>query len=302
MTGCAGGGVCVHPRGGWQLIDTHEIADAPPARLIRKNKANVRASVRHLSASRAQAWALTRRDFTARYKQTFLGFGWALVLPLLTILVFGVFVQRYAHANTHGVPYILWSLTGLLTWNFFANSISYGGQALLINQSLVNKVYSARQIYPLGGVLLACIDTAVSFIAFLGACLITRFVPAATTYWAPVLLLVAVLFATAVVLLVSVLVVYVRDLRNIVPFILQLGLFATPVIYNLQQVASGGYRLAYCFVNPLAPVIDNLRRTVLFGQQPNFVDLGAGALTSVVLFVVANWVFARFERGIADIV
>ena len=170
------------------------------------------------------------------------------------------------------------------------------------NQSLVNKVYSARQIYPLGGMLLACIDTAVSLSAFVGACLLTGFIPTATSYWAPLIVLVGVLFTTAIVLLVSILVVYVRDLRNIVPFFLQLGLFATPVIYNLEQIASGGYRLAYCFINPLAPVIDSLRRTVLFGQQPNLTDLGAGALTSIALFLVANWVFARFERGIADIV
>ena len=99
-----GGSLREGDAGAAHLIDTEDIADAPSARLIRKNRASLRASITHLYASRNQAWALTRRDFAARYKQTFLGFGWALLLPLLTILVFGVFVQRYAHANTHGVP------------------------------------------------------------------------------------------------------------------------------------------------------------------------------------------------------
>lgn len=283
------------------MIDTDLIESAPPQRLLKQQRPGPLSSLNHLLRSRHQVFALVQRDFTARYKQTKFGFGWALLLPLLTILVFGVFVQRIAKADTHGVPYVLWSLVGLVAWNFFANAVNNGGQSLLTNQSLVNKVYSARQIYPVAGVLLAGVDAVVSLVALGVVCLITGFLPAATSYWVPVLAAVMLLFTAGVVLLVSILIVYVRDLRNMVPFVLQLGLFATPVVYGLDQVPQA-YRLLYCFLNPMAGVIDGLRRAVLYGQNPDAAYLGAGAATAVVLFVGACWVFARFERGIVDII
>jgi ABC-type polysaccharide/polyol phosphate export permease len=283
------------------VIDVAVIGERPPPRLLKTKRPGAGASLLGILRSRHQIWALTMRDFRARYKQTFLGFGWALLLPLLTIAVFGIFVQRFAHANTHGAPYALWSLLGLISWNFFANSLNIGGLSLLNNQSLVNKIYSARQIYPIAGVLLAGLDALVSLIALAVIFGVTRFAPEATSYWVPLIALVNVVFVTAAVLLVSILIVYVRDMRNIVPFALQLGLFATPVVYALDQVSSS-YRLAYCFANPMAPVIESYRRVVLYGQSPPWTYLGAGAATSAVLLVLAIWIFARFERGIVDII
>jgi ABC-2 type transport system permease protein/lipopolysaccharide transport system permease protein len=288
--------------GGDAVIDTALIGDAPPRKLARvRQRPSFIRSVAFVFASRRQIWALTMRDFRARYKQTALGLGWALLLPFLTVAVFGLFVQRFAHANTQGVPYAVWSLLGLTAWNFFANSFNAGGQSLLVNQSLVNKVYSARQIYPIASVLLAAVDGIIAFGALTIVAIVTRFVPAVTAYWLPVVVAVNVTFVVAATMLAAILLVYVRDLRNVVPFILQLGLFATPVVYGLDQISSS-YRLLYCFLNPMAPIIESYRQVLLYGGNPPWTYLGAGAATSIALLILAAWVFERLERGIADII
>lgn len=283
------------------MIDVATITDEPPRSLLYSARARPLASLLALRRSRGQIAALVRRDFTARYKQTVLGLSWALLLPLITVLVFGIFIQRFAHADTHGVPYPLWSFVGLLSWNFFANSVSNGGTSLLSNQQLLNKVFCARQIYPVAGVLLAGLDAMVSLGALAVMFAVFTFAPAATCYWLPLLMLINLVFVTAVVLLVSILIVYVRDLRNIVPILLQLGLFATPVVYNLSQVGAG-YQLLYSYLNPMAPLIESYRRVVLYGENPPLSLLGAGAITSMVLLIFSSWLFARFERGIVDII
>jgi ABC-type polysaccharide/polyol phosphate export permease len=281
--------------------DVAGIPDSPPPGLKQGARGGALASLVELIGRRDLVWTLAKRDFTARYKQTVLGVGWAVLLPLLTITVFASFVQRYAHAQTHGVPYLVWSFLGLLPWNLFTNSVNTGGLSLIANQPLLNKVYSPRQIYPVAAVLLASIDALISAGVLAVVFAVTTTAPAVTLYWAPLLIAVELVFTTAVTVLVSIVVVYVRDLRNIIPTALQLGLFATPVVFGLDQVAPG-FRLFYCFLNPMAPVIDGLRRTVLYGQNPDAAQLGAGAASTFVLLLISFRVFRRLERGIVDII
>jgi ABC-type polysaccharide/polyol phosphate export permease len=286
------------------VIDSASIGVAPPPRMTRRAKRQregVFLSFRGLFASRALVWALARRDFTARYKQTALGLGWALLLPLITVLVFGVFVQRFAKADTNGAPYVVWSYIGLIPWMFFSSSIGTGGLSLLSNQPLLNKVHSARQIYPVAGVMLAGVDALISVFALSVICLVTGYLPEGTAYWVPLIMVVNVVFVVGATLLASIFIVYVRDLRNVIPVMLQLGLFATPVVYALDKIAPHE-RLVYCFLNPMAPMIDSYRRALVFGQNPQWKLFGAGTFSSVVLLIVAAWVFARLERGIVDII
>lgn len=258
-------------------------------------------SLRFLVRDRGLVWALTRRDFTGRYKQTALGLGWAVLLPLTTVGVFSLFVQRFARADTQGAPYVLWSYVGLIPWAFFSSSISSGGTSLLSNQSLLNKLNTTRQIYPTAGVLLAGVDALISA-AVLGLLfVVTRFAPAATSYWLIPITLVTMVFALGATMLVSIVVVYVRDLRTVLPVVLQLGLFATPVVYALDRIPRP-YRLPYCIVNPIAPMIDSYRRVVLFGQVPDWPLFGAGVAGAVAFLLLGAWAFDRLERGIVDII
>ncbi len=243
--------------------------------------------------------ALTRRDFSARYKQTLLGVGWAVVIPFLTIVVFSVFVQRFAVVSTRGVPYPVWSVVGLLPWTFFSNALSAGGLALLVNRALLNKIYAPRAIYPISSVLLAAIDVLIATSALAVVFAIYRFAPSGTIWITPLVLVVNVMFVVAIVLIVAIIVVYARDLRNALPVVLQLGLFVTPVVYPIERIPEH-FRLLYCALNPLGPIIDSYRRTILYGQAPNWTWFGIGSASTVVLFVSAFYVFGRFERGIVD--
>lgn len=281
------------------LIDPQTVGDQPPLEVRRQRSPHFWEALGELWTHRRLVFALTRRDFFARYKQTVLGLGWAVVIPFLTVVVFSVFVQRFAVVDTHGVPYPVWSFVGLLPWTFFSNALSTGGLALLSNRPLLNKIYAPRAIYPISSVLLAGIDILIACSALAVVFVIYTFLPSRMVWMVPLIALVHVMFIVAIVLIVSIIVVYARDLRNALPVILQLGLFATPVVYPLSRI-SGSYRLLYCALNPLGPIIDAYRRTILEGRYPDWPTFGVGTASTAVLFVAAFSVFARFERGIVD--
>jgi ABC-2 type transport system permease protein/lipopolysaccharide transport system permease protein len=130
---------------------------------------------------------------------------------------------------------------------------------------------------------------------------VTRFVPAATSFWIVPIALVNVVFVIGVTLLVSIVVVYVRDLRTVLPVVLQLGLFATPVVYALDQIPAA-YRVPYCLLNPMAPLIDSYRRAVLFGEAPDWPLFGAGVAGTAAFLLLGAWAFDRLERGVVDII
>lgn len=162
-------------------------------------------------------------------------------------------------------------------------------------------MYCPREVFPLAGVGVAAVDTAVSTTALVVMFVVYGFVPGLTALWFPVILLVQLAFTFGVVLLVSVVVVYLRDLRHALPILLQFGLFATPVAYGLDAIPAA-YRPLYSALNPLAPVIDGYRRTLVLGLAPRWELLGLAAAGAAVMLVVATLVFQRLEAGIADLV
>lgn len=249
--------------------------------------------------SRELVRTLAEREIRARYKQALLGFSWAVITPLVLMVVFTLFVRRVADIDTGGVPYPLFTYLGLLPWTFFSSSLSSGGQSLVTNSTLLNKIYCPREVFPLASIIVAGIDTTIST-AILGVLFaILTFAPKITSLWVPVLLVVQVAFTLGIALIVSGVLVYLRDLRQALPLILQFGLFATPVAWGIDVVPSS-WRLAYSIVNPLAPVIDGYRRTVLLGQSPQWELLGPAAISSLLILVVGYVVFKRLETGFAD--
>lgn len=244
---------------------------------------------------------LVTRDFIARYKQTFLGVGWSVIQPLAIVLALTLFLRRVSDADTHGSPYILWSFVGLLPWSLFSAAVAAGTGSLLSNQPLLNKVKCPREAFPVAAVGLAAIDTAISVVTLGVVFAVTHTLPAATVYWLPVVVAVQVPACLGAALLGSIVVVYLRDLRNIVPLALQLGLFVSPIAFGLEEIPSR-FRLLYCFVNPVAPVIDTYRRVILYGAAPQAAPLLVGAASGLLLFVVAVRTFRRLEVGIADLI
>jgi ABC-type polysaccharide/polyol phosphate export permease len=282
------------------VIDPTTVGTEPPTEVRRQRSPFFWETLAEVWQYRNLVWALTRRDFVARYKQTILGVAWAVIIPFLTVVVFTLFVQRFANVDTHGAPYPLWSFVGLLPWTFFSNAVTNGGTNLISNRSLLNKIYASRAIYPIAGILLAGVDLLISVGALGVLFVVYTYLPSHLFWVVPLVLLVNLIVVTAAVLFVSIVMVYVRDLRNALPVVVQLGLFATPVMYPFAQIPER-YRVLYAAANPLGPVIDAYRRVLLFGEYPDWKLFGVGSASAVVMLIVSFSVFSRFERNIADI-
>jgi ABC-type polysaccharide/polyol phosphate export permease len=272
---------------------------APPSEILFRYRLNFPAAVRELWHARELVRTLAERDFRVRYKQAVLGVGWAVLTPFTLMVVFTVFFQRVANVDTGGAPYALFAYLGLLPWTFFSSSVAQGGQTLVTNGPLLNKVYCPREVFPLASMAVSGIDTIIAT-GMLGLLfVVTSFMPKATSVWFPVMLLVQVAFTFGVTMIISASLVFFRDLRHVLPIALQLGLFATPVAYGMEVVPAN-LQVLYSIANPLAPVIDGYRRTMLLGLPPNWEILIPGAISALVVLAVGYVLFKRLEPGFAD--
>jgi ABC-type polysaccharide/polyol phosphate export permease len=282
---------------------TTELSEAdvgPPPELRFKRGIHFLSAMGELWRSRELVRTLAEREIRVRYKQTTLGITWAILTPLALMFVFNIFLQRVAKFDTHGAPYPLFSYLGLIPWTFVSTSLSVGGQSLISNASLLNKVYCPREVFPLASVGIAGFDASISVLVSGVLFVILGFAPKSTSVWIPLLLAIQVAFTLGIVLVVSAVLVYVRDLRHALPVLLQLGLFATPVAYGIDIIPRA-LRPLYCAVNPLAAVIDGYRRAILFGLGPNWSLTIPAAATTTVLLLVGYLVFKRLETGFADV-
>jgi ABC-type polysaccharide/polyol phosphate export permease len=278
------------------------LEDGPRPEIWFRNRRSLRAALRELSSYRELMVSLAERDLRARYKQAALGLAWAVLTPVLLMLAFTLVFTRFTSVNTHGAPYPLFSYLGLLPWSFFAAALSQGGQSLTSNVPLLNKVYFPREIFPLATMLVAAVDTFIAAVVLIPLFPITGYAPKVETFYVPLLLLVLIMVTTGVTLAVSVSLVYMRDLRFAIPLVLQFGIFVTPIAYNSDVVAKTTPELVlYSALNPLVPVIDGLRRSVLYGQPPEWWSLLAGATTATFAMAGGFWLFKRLESGIADV-
>ena len=172
--------------------------------------------------------------------------------------------------------------------------------SLVSNTSLLNKIYCPREVFPLASVAVAAVDTVIASVVLAGLFVLYGFLPAGASIWVPFLTFILLMFTIGVGMLVSITVVYFRDLRHALPILLQLGLFLTPVAYGLEVVPDGLLPL-YSLLNPLAPVIDGYRQAVLYGNAPAMESLLPGCLGAVSVLLLGLWLFKRFESGIADV-
>jgi ABC-type polysaccharide/polyol phosphate export permease len=278
------------------------IPEQPPAELRFRRKVGVVTSAKALWKDKEIVFSLADRDFRARYKQAVLGVAWAILNPLILVLVFTFTIRKFAHVNTHGVPYPLWAYTGLVAWGFFASTATSATTCLVNNQALLNKVSFPREAFPVASVALAAADTAISMVGLVLYFVYFGFVPTSTLYWVPVIFAVQLAFTLGFALIISIVVVYVRDLRQIAPILIQIGLFATPVAYNIIQLLKPPWRFIYCAINPMAPVIDSYRRVLLYGLPPQWAYLVPGGIMSLFLLIGGLRLFKRLETGIADLI
>jgi ABC-type polysaccharide/polyol phosphate export permease len=274
----------------------------PRPEIFFRRKTSLVGSVGELWTFRELVVTLAERDLRVRYKQAVLGVAWALIAPLAMMIAFTLIFTKFTTTNTHGAPYALFSYLGLLPWTFFSSAILVGGLSLVNNVPLLNKLYCPREVFPLAAIADALADLIVASLVLLVLFPILGFAPKATSFYVPLLIVVMFIFTIAVTVAVSAVVVFMRDLRLVLPLVIQLGLFVTPVVYGVDTVVHSTLGLvAYSIVNPLVPVIDGLRRTILYGLPPDWLSLGAGTASSLVMLIFGFLLFKRLETGIADI-
>jgi lipopolysaccharide transport system permease protein len=273
---------------------------APPFELLLKPQKGWRPiDLGELWQGRETFWFLVWRDIKIRYKQTLLGGLWAVLQPFLAMLIFSVFFNRFAGIVSDGVPYPLFAYAGLILWTFFANSVSVAGSSLVGNQILVSKIYFPRMFIPLAPIAALLLDLLVS-LAVLGVLMaFYRWPPTACVLWLPLFLLGTVFAASGLGLLLSALNVRFRDVKYAVPFLLQMGLLITPVIYPLRYVPDR-YRLLL-ELNPMTGMIEGFRSAAL-GGQTNWGPVCVSLVVSALLFIVSLFIFRRMERQFADVI
>jgi len=244
---------------------------------------------------------LVWRDVKVRYKQTFLGAVWAILQPVATMVVFSLFFGRLAGVPSDGVPYPVFSLAGLVPWTFFATGLVQSANSLVGSQNLLTKVYFPRLAIPIAAVLAGVVDFAIAFLVLLGLMLSYGIAPpAARVLWLAPLLLLAFATALGVGLWLSALNVRYRDVRYILPFLVQLWLFATPIAYP-SSLLSEPWRTLYG-LNPMAGVVEGFRWALLGTDTAPGPILAASAAASLALLVSGALYFRRMEKTFADLV
>lgn len=281
-------------------VDAAVAPAEPPPSLRHRRTPPVGASLLELWHARRIVRTLTERNLRVRYKQSVLGFLWAVLTPVALLVVLTIVFERGVHVQTDGVSYPLFAFIGLIPWTFFSTSITTGGVSVLSDKALLNKCRFPREVFPLSSVAVATIDSLMTLVPLAVLFLWFGEAPESTFLLALAPLLVLLAFTLGLTLLLSAWVVYVRDVRLLLPIVVQIGLFATPVAYDLKLVPAS-VRLLYCAANPVAPVIDSLRRTVLLGEAPRWDQLGAGAATATVVLVAGYLLFKRLEGNLADV-
>lgn len=273
---------------------------APPPELRYRRRLTFGVFLRSAWRSRGLVRALAERELRARYKQALLGFAWAFIGPLGYVVAFTLFFNRVADIETQGVPYVLFSYVALIPWGFFSATLSSGALAPMTNLVLLNKVACPREVFTVAAITTAAVDAAITSIALPVLFLATGFVPAITSLWVPLVVVVQLMFGLGLALLLGAVLMYVRDVRYGLPILTQVLLFATPVAYGFDQVPER-WRAVYSLLNPMGPIIDAYRRTILFGTAPDWPYFGIGAAASAVLLVVGYVTFKKLEPGFADV-
>lgn len=271
-----------------------------PITIIRPSKGWVPLNLRDLWDYRELLYFMVWRDVKVRYKQTLLGAGWAILQPVLTMLVFSIFFGRLAGLPSDGIPYPLFAYTGLVPWQLFSYALTQSSNSLVGNQQLITKVYFPRLVIPLSAVLGSFVDFVLAFVVLLGLMVYYGISPTLTIVALPVFTLLTIATALSVGLWLSALNVEYRDVRHTIPFLIQFWLFATPIAYPSSLIPEP-WRVWYG-LNPMAGVVEGFR-WALFGTT---IDIGAmvGISTLVVAVLLLSGLiyFRRMERTFADIV
>lgn len=256
-------------------------------------------NVRELWLFRELIFFLAWRDVKVRYKQTLLGAAWAVLQPALMMVVFTIFFSRMAGMSSGDIPYPLFAFAGLLPWTFFAAALTNGGNSVIGSERLITKIYFPRLAIPFASVGAAMVDFAIAFAILLLLMPFWGILPAASILLAPLIFFIILLAALGAGTLLAALNVNYRDFRYVIPFLVQLGMFATPTVYMQPKGDETGVRALLLVANPITSLIAAFRSAVL-GGEIQWGSVGISTAMSVVLFLAGCLYFRRMEDSFAD--
>ena len=273
---------------------------APPRAIIQPSKGWVSLRLREFWEFRELLYFLVWREVKIRYKQTAIGAAWAIIQPLFTMVIFSIFFGRLAKVPSDGIPYPVFSLSGTVIWTFFANGLTQSSGSLVENSNLISKIYFPRLIVPVASVLSGLVDFAIGFSLLLIFIAANGIHPTMRILWLPAFLLLAIATALGAGLWLSALNVEYRDVRYVVPFLVQLWMFATPVAYP-SSLLHEPFRTIYA-LNPLAGVVEGFRWALLGSSQTPTSMLVVSSAMAVFAVVSGAFYFRRMEKTFADLI
>ena len=259
--------------------------------------ADVREMLTEQHEYRELLYQMTKRDLLLRYKQTAMGFGWAVFMPLLNTAIFSVIFMRVAPLDTP-VPYPVYAYTGLLVWNFFASSLRFGVASLTGNIPLVTKVYFPREILPFSAVLVTLVDFAVGAVVLVAFMAYYQIVPGAAVLLLPMVVAVHVAFTLGVTLLIAMANLFYRDVKYLLEIVVSLWMFASSIVYPVEL--AGGRLGALLSLNPITPIVDAYRAVLLYGRPPEAAPFAGATVAAVVVLLIGWVVFHRAEFQFAE--
>jgi len=242
---------------------------------------------------------LTWREIKVRYKQTLLGAAWAVIQPFSMMVVFTLFFGKLAKIPSEGVPYPLFNYAALLPWTLFAEGITRSGNSLVQDSNLVRKVYFPRLVMPFSGILSPLVDFAIAFTILVGMMFYYGYLPTLKMLWLPAFITLALMTSLGVGLWLSAINVRYRDVRYVIPFLIQLWLFASPVVYSSNLLP---LKLQVIYgLNPMAGVIEGFR-WVLLGTEPPGSLMAISVIIVIVILISGAFYFRRSEKTFADLI
>ena len=272
--------------------------------VVDASKSKLSLNLKELFQYKDLFWTLAQRDLKVRYAQTMLGFIWAFVQPLSALLIFTFVFDKVANVETNtDAPYQIFAMSGMIAWTYFAFVLNQAGSSIIGAQGMVKKIFFPRLIIPLSKAVVGFVDFGIAFVLMMGLMVYHQYVPSSNIIYLPIFILLTIITALAVGIWVSVLTIRYRDFQQVVPFMVQFGLYATPIGYTAQTATDKlpNWLSVLYYLNPMAGVIDGFRWCILGSNPPTDYAYISFSIVGII-FITGLYYFKKVERVMADII
>ena len=245
-------------------------------------------------------WQLTAREIKARYKQSVLGYAWAILVPLINLVVLSIIFSHIFRVPTGDIPYPIYLFVALVPWTFFANSITLATGSVLSNSSLITKVSLPREILPISVIFARMVDLLLTFLVLMIFLIVYKVSFQTTLLFLPLIFIVQLILMMGVSFILSATNVFFRDVENILGVVMMVWMYLTPIIYSPKLIPDNLQILF--FLNPMTSIIEAYRNVILYGLSPSWANFSYSVIFSLIIFILGYWYFKNRSRYFADVI